>query len=103
MVIVSAGFVGIHVYTEPFDDRNHKCLDRLELLSLLSLTATLCSRLVYDARFLSFGTAEVSTVSSGHSIPATAVDNFMGLLWDLLVNAAVIGIPLALHAGTLVF
>eukprot|EP00929_Paragymnodinium_shiwhaense_P117345 TRINITY_DN8780_c0_g1_i1.p1 TRINITY_DN8780_c0_g1~~TRINITY_DN8780_c0_g1_i1.p1 ORF type:complete len:1616 (+),score=323.13 TRINITY_DN8780_c0_g1_i1:266-5113(+) len=98
MLIASLSFISLHVYTQPFDDRNYKRLDKLELLSLLSLSGTLMSRLVYDIRYLPVSATVVASVSNtSQSMSATAVESFGRLLWNVLVNAAVIGIPVILH------
>lgn len=50
MLFTSFGFILLHVYTGPFDNRSYMCLDRLEALSLTALTATVSSRLIFDIR-----------------------------------------------------
>ncbi|CAE7548921.1 nramp1 [Symbiodinium natans] len=50
MLFTSFGFILLHVYSGPFDNRSYVCLDRLEALNLLALTATVSARLIFDIR-----------------------------------------------------
>eukprot|EP00439_Symbiodinium_sp_Y106_P056677 s4486_g7.t5 len=50
MLFTSFGFILLHVYSGPFDNRSYLCLDRLEALNLLALTVTVSARLIFDIR-----------------------------------------------------
>lgn len=50
MLFTSFGFILLHIYTGPFDNRSYMCLDRLEAVSLTALTATVAARLIFDIR-----------------------------------------------------
>ncbi|CAJ1383452.1 unnamed protein product [Effrenium voratum] len=50
MLFTSFGFILLHVYSGPFDNRSYLCLDRLEAMNLFALTATVSARLIFDLR-----------------------------------------------------
>jgi hypothetical protein len=50
MLLLACWFIHMHLKTQPFDDRNYRCFDRLELFSLVAFAATLASGLIFDIR-----------------------------------------------------